>query len=101
VRNRVQLEDIEEMRRRRGINDLELHEEIGRLAPGGFVKITFVSSPTSFETLFVRITSIQGTTFRGKLASEPHSAGLSRLRVGSSVAFSADHIHSIPKGHPA
>src|SRR5262249_39039660 len=100
MRTRVQIENIEEMRRRQGIEDIELHEDIGRLRPGDLVKITFLSGPTSFETLMVRITSIRGTAFRGKLVGEPRAHGLARLRVGSSIAFCADHIHSISEGQP-
>jgi hypothetical protein len=98
--SRVQIENIEEMRRRQGIDDVELHEEIRLLMPGDVVKVSFVSGPTAFETLSVRITSIKGSAFRGKLASRPHAAALSRLHVGSSIVFYADHIHSISKGQP-
>jgi hypothetical protein len=98
MQSRLQIENIEEMRRRQGIDDVELHEEIRQLVPGDIVKISFVSGPTSFETLRVRITSIKGTAFRGKLANRPHSSALSPLHVGSAIAFCADHIHSIPKG---
>ena len=100
VRNRVQIENIEEMRRRQGIEDVELHEDIGRLRPGDVVKVTFLSGPTSRETLMVRITSIRGPAIRGKLVGEPHAPGLARLRVGSLIAFCADHIHSIPGEQP-
>ncbi len=100
MRNRLQIENIEAMRRRQGIEDVELHEDIRRLRPGDFVKVTFVSGPTSFETLWIRLTSIRGTAFRGKLANRPLSTGLGRLHIGSPIAFCADHIHSIPKGQP-
>jgi hypothetical protein len=100
MRNRVQIENIEEMRRRQGIDDVELHEDIRMLIPGDLVRVSLVTSPTSFETLCVRITSVKGPTFRGKLASRPHSKPLAWLRVGSPVAFCADHIHSIPKAWP-
>jgi len=100
MRHPVQIENIEEMRRREGIEDVELREHIGLLRPGYFVKLTFLSKPPSFETLWVRITSIRGSVFRGKLASRPLSNGLARLHVGSPVVFSAEHIHSIPTGEP-
>jgi hypothetical protein len=45
----------------------------------------------------VRITSIRGRTFRGKLATMPSSPRLSSLRVGSIVSFTAGHIHSLAK----
>ena len=96
----MQIENIEEMRRRQGIKDVELHENFGRLRPGDFVKVTFLSGPASFETLSVRITSIRGTAFRGKLASRPLSTGLARLHVGSPISFCAAHIHSISGGQP-
>jgi hypothetical protein len=100
MRDRVQIENIEEMRRRQGIEDVELHEDIGRLRPGDLVKVTFLTGSASFETLSVRITSIRGTAFRGKLASRPLSTELGRLHVGSPIRFCADHIHSIPGGQP-
>lgn len=98
MRNPLHIENIEEMRRQQGIEDIELHEDIDQLRPGDFVKVTLVNGPTSFETVHVRITSIRGTTFRGKLASQPQSMGLAHIHVGSPVTFSAGHIHSIPKG---
>jgi hypothetical protein len=96
----AEIENIEELRRRQGIDDHELREEIGRLGVGDIVKITFLSGniPPSAETLSVRVTSIRGLAFRGKLASKPDSVGLSRLRIGAPVAFHAADIHSIPKG---
>jgi hypothetical protein len=98
MRKCVQIENIEEMRRRQGIEDVKLHEDIGRLRPGDLVNVTFLSGPTSFETLVVRITSVRGTAFPGKLVGEPDAPGLAGLRVGSPIAFGADRIHSIPGG---
>jgi hypothetical protein len=97
MRNSVEIEDIEEKRRREGIEDVELREEIRGLRVGDLVKLTFLAAPSTFETLFVRITSIHGSAFRGKLANGPISGRLSRLRVGSAVAFTAAHIHSLPR----
>src|SRR4051794_12299675 len=77
VRNPVEIENIEEMRRREGIEDVELREEIRGLRVGDIVKLTFLTGSHSFETLLVRITSIRGAAFRGKLANGPTSAGLS------------------------
>jgi hypothetical protein len=96
----VELENIEDMRLREGIDDVELRRAIQRLQAGEFVKVTLLINSKSFETLWVRITDIRGTEFHGKLASKPISSGLSCLRVGSPITFSAAHIHSIPKGHP-
>jgi hypothetical protein len=102
MRNPVAIEDIEEMRRREGIDDVELREEIRELQVGDTVKLTFRPSlhTAAGETLLVRITSIRGGAFRGKLASRPVSVGLSQLRVGSPVAFTAAHIHSIKREQP-
>ena len=100
MRKAVEIENIDEMRRRLGIDDVELHEQIRELAAGDFVKLTFLiggANPLAGETLSVRITSIRGGAFRGKLADRPASSSLSKLRVGWPVAFTADHIHSIPK----
>jgi len=102
MRNPVEIENIEEMRRREGIQDVELHEEIRGLRVGDCVKITLLTGTTPFarETLVVRITRIRGSTFRGELATKPVSTGLSKLRIGSPLAFTADHIHSLAKEQP-
>lgn len=91
----IEIENIEELRLREGIEDVELRIAIRGLAIGDFVKITFLTGPKSFETLVVRITRIRGCAFRGKLANTPVSVGLSSLRAGSSVAFTSAQIHSI------
>src|SRR5262249_5176813 len=97
MRNTVEIEDIEAMRRLQGIDDVELREGIGRLRAGDFVKLTLRSGtePPAAETLPVRITSIRGATFRGKLAARPAAASLSDLRAGAAVVFTATHIHSL------
>jgi hypothetical protein len=97
--NSVEIENIEDIRRREGIDDVELRKEIRGLRIGDFVKLTLLTATKSLagETLLVRITSIKGFAFRGKLADRPTCAGLSGLRVGAPVAFTAAHIHSIPK----
>ncbi len=99
----IEIENIEEMRRREGIDDVELREEIHVLQVGDSVKLTFRPrlQATAGETLVVRITSIREDAFRGKLVSRPVSVGLAQLRVGSAVAFTTAHIHSVPKGQPA
>ena len=100
MRQSLVIENIEEMRRREGIDDFKLREEIRALRVGDLIKLTLVNDAKGFETLEVRITSIKGKIFRGKLASQPVSGNLSELRAGSIVTFTADHIHSIPKrGH--
>lgn len=99
MRNPVAIENIEEMRRQAGIDDVELREEIRGLHVGDTVKVTLLTGAPSpaGETLLVRITRIRGYAFRGRLASKPASSGLSHLQVGSPVAFTAAHIHSILK----
>ncbi len=98
----MEIEDIQRLRSREGIEDVELHAEIRDLQVGDCVKLTFRTNKGSFagETLLVRITSIRGSTFRGKLAAKPAFVGLSKLRVGSLVRFTAAHIHSIARRQP-
>src|SRR5205823_4193524 len=43
MRNTVAIENIEEMRRREGIDDVGLREEIDGLRVGDFVKLTFLT----------------------------------------------------------
>jgi len=103
MRKSVEIENIEEMRRRQGIDDVELREEIRGLQVGDFVHLTLLTSGMkSFagETLVVRITRISGSAFRGKLANRPVSTGLSNLRIGSPIAFTTAHIHSLLKRQP-
>ena len=95
MRRRVEIQNIEDMRRREGIEDVELREQIRGLRVGAFVRITLVAGAAG-ETVLVRITSIRGDSFRGRLASSPTSAGLSGLRVGLALAFTGSHIHSLP-----
>jgi hypothetical protein len=96
MRDRIVIENIEEMRRQEGIEDVELREQIRGLQVGDFVKLTLLAGAIGFETLAVRITSIRGAAFRGKLVSRPTLAGLARLRAGFPLAFTTDHIHSVP-----
>ena len=97
MRTQVEIQNIENMRRREGIEDVELREAIRRLRVGALVKVTLLAGAQgdSGETLLVRITSIRGDTFRGKLVSRPTSAGLSGLRAGLALAFTGSHIHSL------
>src|SRR5438067_1667150 len=99
MRNPVEIEDIEDMRRRQGIDDTELREGIRRLRAGDFVKLTLCCGPgaSAGQTLRVRITSVRGATFRGKLVDRPAAAGLT---AGSPLVFTAAHIHSVVKGEP-
>jgi len=97
MRPAIEIEDIEEKRRQAGIDDVDLRQEIRGLRVGDVVKLTFMAGPHVFETLPVRITSMRGLAFRGTLAHKATAAGLSTVRVGSSVVFTAAHIHSLPR----
>jgi hypothetical protein len=103
MKSTIEIENIEELRRREGIDDAELREEVRRLRVGDLVRLTVRLSTKSCggETLMVRITGINEGSFRGKLLEAPVSADLAKLHVGSLVAFAADHIHSVSKGRPA
>ncbi len=97
----IEIENIEKLRLREGIKDVELRRAIRGLRAGDFVKLTLLTgaTPSAGETLLVRITSIRGKAFRGKLARSPVSASLSELQAGSPIVFTSDHIHSLPS-HP-
>jgi hypothetical protein len=99
MRKIVEIENIEEMRRREGINDVELRQAIRGLRVGDLVKLTLLTADKSFagETLLVQITDIEASAFRGKLIEKPISRPLATLRAGCAVLFSAAHIHSLPK----
>lgn len=101
MRNPIEIEDIETLRRREGIEDVELREEIRDLKVGDCVLLTFlVGAPPKGETLLVRITSIRGRTFCGTLARRPPATSQTKLRVGTPIDFTTTHIHSLPKGRP-
>ncbi len=97
MRYPIEIENIEDMRRREGIEDVELWEEIRALQVGDMVKLTFLAGPHVSETLLVRITSIRGAALRGKLMNRPTCKGLSRLRAGLPVTFTTAHIHSLAR----
>jgi hypothetical protein len=99
MRNAIVVEDIDSMRRRQGIDDVELQEEIRELRIGDFVKLTLLTrtGPCAGETLLVRITRIRRSRFCGALAVRPTITGLSKLRLGSPIRFTTDHIHSVVK----
>ena len=59
MRNRIAIENIDEMRRRQGIDDVELREAIQTLAVGDLIKLTLLTAH-SFETVLVRVTAIDG-----------------------------------------
>lgn len=90
----VEIQDIDEMRRREGIDDVELREEVRRLQVGDVVKLTLLTGADKWLTVAVRITSKRGTKFHGELSAAPTSAALRQL-AGASVAFTQSHIHSV------
>jgi hypothetical protein len=101
--NPIEIEKIQEMRQREGVEDADLRAEIRSLEVGDLVRITLLSGNQAAqgETVQVRLTSIRGLAFQGVLTSTPVSSGLAELRSGSPIAFTAAHIHSVPKGRPA
>jgi hypothetical protein len=94
------IENIEEMRRREGIDDAELLQDIHGLHVGDSVHLTLLTGKawSAGETVLVRITQIKGNAFRGKLVHSPASTDLSNVEAGSCVAFTTAHIHSLAKG---
>ncbi|HTU20511.1 MAG TPA: hypothetical protein VMG10_20790 [Gemmataceae bacterium] len=97
----IEIENIDEIRRSEGIDDVELHEDIRRLRVGDHVHLTFLAGATLRETLPVRITRIRAGQFRGRLAgrlARPEAFG---LRPDALVSFTAGQIHSIAKPQPA
>jgi hypothetical protein len=99
----VEIENIEEMRRQAGILDVELETEIQALDVGDCVRVTLLSrvKPFGAETLIVEITKIRGSTYLGRLAQGPTTAGLAQLSAGSTLSFARAHIHSIAKRRSA
>ena len=93
----VEIQDIEQMRQQEGIDDIELRGEVRQLRAGDYVRLTFLAGPRQCETIPVRITSIRGGKFRGKLIAGPSSASLPGLHAGLLVVFSQTHIHSVLK----
>jgi hypothetical protein len=101
MQHAVEIEDIEEVRRRQDIDDVELRLDIRGLKVGHFVRLTFLTGAGSFEVQLVRITSIRGLEFRGKLVNRPRSRDLKKLTNGVSIPFTAAHIHSLLKRNEA
>jgi len=101
MRSVIEIENIEGLRQEAGIDDVELREGIRRLGAGDVVRLTFLASGklSRGETLLVRITSIRGLLFRGKLVSRPASAALADLRAGTVIVFSGANIHSLADGY--
>jgi hypothetical protein len=97
----IEIENIDELRRCEGIDDVELHEEIGQLRVGDHVRLTFLGGANLRETLSVRITRIQAGRFRGRLIGRPAHPDLLGLRAEALVNFTAGQIHSIAPSRPA
>ena len=97
MRQRVEIENIEELRLQEGIDDVELREAVDQLRVGDHVRLTFLAGPegAARETLLVQVTRVRKTGFLGRLTSRPTRGGLSGLRVGARVAFAAGQVHSI------
>jgi hypothetical protein len=100
MRVSIQIENIDELRRCNGIDDIELHEEIEHLRVGDHVLLTFLSGTNLRAKLPVRITRIRLGRFRGRLAAWPARPELLGLRANAMVAFTAGHIHSITRPQP-
>lgn len=97
----IDIENIDELRRREGIDDVELHEDIGRLRVGDHVLLTFLSGTNLRATLPVRITCIRAGRFRGRLIGMTGRPELLGLRPNILVTFTATQIHSIARPQPA
>jgi hypothetical protein len=93
----MHIQDIEDMRRQCGIDDPALRDQIRVLKRGDVIRLTLLADAPSAaaETLRVRITSVRDGCYRGKLTSRPVSAAFASMAVGSPVAFTAAHIHSV------
>jgi hypothetical protein len=102
VQNSIKIENISEMRRSEGIYDADLYAEIQTLQAGECVRLTFLTgvANSSGEIRLVRITSIKGDVFRGKLFNSSALDGPCKLPPGSLITFSKDHIHSIARERP-
>jgi hypothetical protein len=98
MRGRVAIEDIDNLRRLAGINDVDLRDEIRGLRAGDHVKLIFrlAAGPgTGGEPLRVRITSVRGEVYRGRLVDRPSSTALASLQAGALVRFTTGQIHSV------
>jgi hypothetical protein len=100
MRVAIEIENIDELRRCNGIDDIELHEAIDRLRVGDHVLLTFLSGGNLRTTVPVRITRIRAGRFRGRLAAPIAQPELLGLRANALVAFTAGQIHSIARPQP-
>ena len=97
----ILIENIDEARKREGIDDVVLHDEIVRLKAGDHVRLSVSSDGKQFEMVSVRITSVKGSALRGKVLEKPRSRSLGTLIAGSAMTFKAGQVHSIVDGKPA
>jgi hypothetical protein len=103
MRQLPEIENIEAMRRLAGINDVELYDQVRRLHVGDCVRLTLLPADghTAGAVVLVRITSIKDGTFRGRVFGNADASRPPGPCQGCLVAFTPDHIHSIPKSKPA
>ena len=94
----ILIENIDEARRREGIDDVVLRNEIVRLKAGDQVRLSVSSDGRQFEMLAVRITSLKGSVLRGKLLENPRSRGLAELTAGCAMKFATSQVHSSQPG---
>lgn len=93
------VENTEALRRRAGIDDVELRECVRNLAVGDRVNLTLLASgaASTGETVTVRITKIAERAYWGCLVEQPASRGFGHIHAGLPIAFAAAHIHSVLK----
>ncbi len=89
MRVSIEIENIDELRRCNGIDDIELHKDIGHLRVGDHVFLTFLSGSNLRAILQVRITRICAGQFRGRLATPTARPEWFGLRPNALVTFSA------------
>lgn len=93
----MRIENIEAMRRRQGIDDVELRAAVRGLGVGDSVRLTIFAGEASAagETVVVQITAVDGPRFQGTLAARPVLKALAGLEAGQPLAFTAQSIHSV------
>lgn len=98
----IEIENIECMRLREGINDLELRQDIRGLRIGHCVKLTLVSGdrPLEGETVTVRITVHSRRIVPGQAGKAAGVRCLQGPGGAAPLTFSTAHIHSILKARP-
>lgn len=90
----LELENIEELRRQAGIDDLDFQQQLRQLRVGDSVRLTAAGTVSSPRTsLLVRITSVRGGQFRGCLVRG--QGGAARRQGQKVLKFRAAHIHSV------